>query len=181
MVLCIAYYYIFTIPLRKNLNTLKIMKAIKLNFSYFLLLSFLTVLFSNVSLRASNFERKKSIQDMLEDLNPSVSFSFSKNIVDFFDTELEWKDSKKHLEGDFSKAAFFVFDENTSNETLNKLFKNQGYFHLKIEDEEKNKNDIILFVNQMGNEVEEAHFMIQSDDKLIVFSLYGKMRLKEQK
>ena len=181
MVLCIAYYYIFTIPLPKNFNTAKIMNAIKLDFRKFLLLSLVAILFSNESLRASNFEKEKSIGDLLEDLNPLVSFSFSKNIIDFFDTELDWKDSKKHLEGDFSKAAFYTFDENTSNETLTTLFKNKGYFLIRIDDEEKDNDEVVLFINEEGKEVEEAHFMIQSDDKLIVFSLYGKMRLKEQK
>lgn len=127
---------------------------------------------------------------MHEDLNPSVSFSFSKNILDFFDADLDWKDTKKHLEGDFSKAGFFAFDETTAKKSLSSLLKNKGYFHIRIDDKDKNndnvelfvnQDNVELFVNQKGNEVEEAHFIIESDEKLIVFSLYGKMRLKEQK
>jgi hypothetical protein len=61
-----------------------------------------------ISSFASTIEKEKSIQQLLEDQKPLVSFSFSKDIIDFFDTDLDWNDHKKHLEGDFTKAGFFA-------------------------------------------------------------------------
>jgi hypothetical protein len=157
------------------------MNAFKTNFRNQFLLSLVFILFLNLPSSASSFEEEKSIQEMVGNLSPSVSFSFSKNILDFFDTDLDWKDSKKHLEGDFSKAAFYTFDNATNNETLTNLFKDKGYSLIRIDDKDDDSNEVRLFVNQTGKEVKEAHFIIEGDDNLIVFSLYGKMRLKELK
>ena len=119
------------------------MNAFKLNLRYHVLLSSLLVLFLSLSLQASIFEKEKTIQEMLEDLNPSVSFSFSKNILDFFDADLDWKDTKKHLEGDFSKAGFFAFDETTAKKSLSSLLKHKGYFHIRIDDKDKEAEEQI--------------------------------------
>ena len=104
------------------------MGALKLNFNYYLLLSLLLVLFSSASYKASIVHKEKSIQEVLEEMSPTVNFSFSKNIIDFFDIDLDWKETRKHLEGDFSKANFIAFDKSTSGESLDSLFNNKGYF-----------------------------------------------------
>ncbi len=125
-------------------------------------------------------EKEKSIQELLEDQNPTISFSFSKDIIDFFDTDVDWKNKKKHIEGDFSKAAFFAFDENSSLKDIDDLFKSQNYSKIKIEDEESNDGEITIYVKSKGKDTKEAHFVIQNEGDVVVFSLYGKMRLKEK-
>lgn len=156
------------------------MKINSINLNRKVIPIFITICFLSLSSFTIDSEKEKSIQVLLEDLNPSLSFSFSKNIIDFFDTDLDWKEGKKQLEGDFSKAAFYAFDEHTSSKTLHELFSQRGYNLIKIADDGSKNKEIQLFVNKKSKEVEEAHFIIQSDEKTVVFSLYGKMKLKEK-
>lgn len=128
-----------------------------------------------------NAQSKKSAQLLAEisQGNNVFSMSYAKPMEDFFDMNIDLNGKEKTLVGDFSSGKLTVISEKRDLEKILHDFKDIGFKEHDFE-KEKNEKDVHLIYYKESKLIKEAHFIIQSDEEIILFSLFGDMELVDK-
>lgn len=145
--------------------------------------SLIIALVISISTFASKGDSEK-IYKTLKSETDAFSMSLSKSMIDFFDMDIDFNGKEKWITGDFEEGKMLVVKEKFSGSDIQKMFKQEGFELIDIEDDENievGDGEVYLYVIRQGNKVSEAHFIIEGEEKVILFSIYGDMKVSEKK
>ena len=146
-----------------------------------------TLLLLAIIISATAFAAKgdaDKIYKKLKSETDAFSMSFSKDMIDFFDMDIDFNGKEKWITGDFSEGRMLVVKETYSGSDIRKMFQEEGFELIEIDDEAEinsKQGSVNLFVSRNGSKVSEAHFVIENEDKTVLFSVYGAMKVSKQK
>lgn len=109
-----------------------------------------------------------------------TAFSFSKDMIDALDFDMNVNDKMKYVKGDLTSIKFLVFSDNSQNDSgeLLKDLKKSGYEKIKWEGDDN--DDVLLYVDRNGKRFNEIHFITLSNEKpKVMISFYGDITVKE--
>jgi hypothetical protein len=125
------------------------------------------------------------IYNLLDDRYDAFSLSLSKEMIDFFDLDIDMNGKEKWVTGDFTKGKLMTIDsEKIKAKTICTLFKDEKYEQIDIEDEmdeEDSNSEVYLFIERNGKNISQAHFVIENEENIILLSIYGDMQVKNKK
>ncbi len=152
------------------------MKKIKLS---------LIALFSLGVLFAGNNQGKSDeIYQELKRGDNVFSMSLSKEMIDFFDLDIDLNGKEKLITGDFTEGKMLIINEKKDCSDIKERFEKEGYKLVEIDDEEIDDDDgdaeVYLLISKNGKIVEEAHFLVSEDDKFILLSIFGRMKVENK-
>lgn len=144
--------------------------------------SLLAILISIASLAADQKSKADAIYSELKQFDNVLSMSLSKEMIDFFDLDIDLNGKEKWIKGDFHEGKMLIINEKIESSKVVKKFTNQGYKLVDLEDEEVNEDggEVYLLIDRKDKIVEEAHFVVANDDKLILLSICGKINVEEK-
>tara|TARA_B100001109_G_C18860913_1_gene473930 strand:- start:1626 stop:2063 length:438 start_codon:yes stop_codon:yes gene_type:complete len=137
------------------------------------------LLFSANSLLAGNADANK-VYNQIEKNYDAFSMSLSKKMIDFFDMDIDFNGKEKLITGDFEKGRMLIVNETTTSLDINHLFEEEGFEWIDFEEGENDDNQVSLWIIRNGKEVKEAHFVVIEDEKIILLSVYGKMKVSNK-
>ena len=146
-------------------------------------LKFITLVFLAGTL-AATAQKSNAIQkvyDTFEDQEDVWALSFSKNMEDVLDADMEWGDQMKYIEGDVTKVSTMIISENAnSKKTLRKMkdmIENLGYHQIEIPEDEEELEDSEVFIYARGKKgrYDEIHMLIidNDDNSGVLISTFG--------
>lgn len=154
-----------------------------------LILSIITISFSGfagVTGTSNDSASDKIFKRLKENFSESFSMSFSKNMIDFFDMDLDFNGKEKLVTGDFHKGNMTVFKDVKSIELFLKPFQLEKYELIENDDinvntdEDEDTNEAYLYVNRKGSNVSEAHFIVVGEESVTVISVFGDIKVKNK-
>lgn len=150
------------------------MKKVKIT----LLLLFITV----ATFAKDQKSKADAIYSELKQFENVFSMSLSKEMIDFFDLDIDLNGKEKWIKGDFHEGKMLVVNEKMESKKVVKKFTEKGYKIVDIEDEEVNEEggEVYLLIDKRGDIVEEAHFVVVNEEKLVLLSIYGKIKVEEK-
>lgn len=108
----------------------------------------------------------------------TFSMSLSKNMIDFFDMDLDFDGKEKLITGDFHEGRLLVLKGVNSIKDVNRLFEKGKYKQIESEDTSDGDTDAYLYISKKGKNIDEAHFVIANDDgKVTVLSVFGNIQV----
>lgn len=111
----------------------------------------------------------------------SFSMSLSKDMIDFFDMDLDFNGKEKLITGDFHEGKMIVFKDVPSEKSITSIFNSEKYELVKDEDDELNADgNAYLYIKRNGATVSEAHFVVINEEKVTVLSVYGDIIVKNK-
>ena len=124
----------------------------------------------------------KIYQKLKSNNKETFSMSLSKNMIDFFDMDLDFNGKEKLITGDFHEGKMLVLEEVKSVATIRSTFESNDYELVESDEDEVNIEDgeAYLYINRKGATVSEAHFVIVSEDKVTILSVYGDIKVKNK-
>ena len=129
-------------------------------------------------------ERNEKLYSKLKaNLTESFSMSLSKNMIDFFDMDLDFNGKEKLIAGDFHEGKIIVFKDVVSTKNILTIFESENYLRIKDEENTINTDDseAYLYIKRNGKDVSEAHFVLVSDEgKVTVLSILGDIKVKNK-
>lgn len=137
------------------------------------------LLFSANTLLAGNADANK-VYNQIEKKYDAFSMSLSKKMIDFFDMDIDFNGKEKLITGDFEKGRMLIVNETSTSLDINQLFEDEGFEWIDFEDDENDDNQVSLWIIRNGKEVKEAHFVVIEDEKIILLSVYGKMKVSNK-
>ena len=137
-------------------------------------------LFSSLILITTDVDvNKNELAEAISQMNGVTTLSFSKDMVDAIDLDIDVEDKIKHLDGDFNEIKLNIFGESTpdlasNRETILKVL-NKHYKEIDLEDEDGSESDALLYTKSKGNRIYEAHLLLlnESDNTFTVISFIG--------
>ncbi len=141
--------------------------------------------FLSLSVFAGN-DKVDAIYSKIKGESDAFSISLSKDMIDFFDLDIDVNGKDKLITGDFSKGKMMVLSQSGSGEKAMSLFLKEGYDLIDFEEEYEsesgdNDGEVYLLVKRNGKTIKEAHFIVAEDEKLILLSIFGDMQVSDQK
>ena len=128
----------------------------------------------------------QKVYDKYENEDNVFALSLSKNLEDALDTEFEWGDELKNLEGDITKMSTLIVSESDeSNKMLTnmkKMIKNLGYSPMDMPDEESDSDEekTYLFTRGSKGKYSEVHLlMISEDGSGVLVSMFGDFTVRD--
>ena len=109
-----------------------------------------------------------------------TAFSFSKDMIDALDFDMNVNDKMKYVKGDLTSIKFLAFSDDGQNDSgeLLKDLKKSGYEKIKWEGDDN--DEILLYADRNGNRFSEIHFITLSNEKpKVMISFYGDITVKE--
>ena len=134
------------------------------------------------SAMAGNGDSEK-IYKILKSETDVFSMSLSKTMIDFFDMDVDFKGTEKWITGDFEEGRMMVIKEKFTGSDIQKIFKTEGFELIDLEEDEDinlENGEVHLYVTRKKDKVSEAHFIIEGDEKIVLFSIYGDMKVSEK-
>jgi hypothetical protein len=113
----------------------------------------------------------------------SFSMSLSKNMIDFFDMDLDFNGKEKLITGDFHEGSMLLLEDVTSVESITSIFTSEKYELVEDVEEEINTEDgeVYLYIKRNGKNISEAHFVFVNDEeKVTVLSVLGDIKVKNK-
>ncbi len=137
-------------------------------------------LFSSLILMTTNVDNKKNeVAEAVSQMNGVTTLSFSKDMVDAIDLDIDVEDKIKHLEGDFNEIKLNIFGESTPDladkrTTMLKVL-DKHYEKVDLEDTDESESDALLYTKSKGDRVYEAHLLLldESDNTFTIVSFIG--------
>lgn len=126
---------------------------------------------------------EKLYSKLKANLTESFSMSLSKNMIDFFDMDLDFNGKEKLIAGDFHEGKIIVFKDVVSTKNILTIFESENYLRIKDEENTINTDDseAYLYIKRNGKDVSEAHFILVSDEgKVTVLSILGDIKVKNK-
>ncbi len=113
----------------------------------------------------------------------TFSMSLSKNMIDFFDMDLDFNGKEKLITGDFLEGKMIVFKDVVSTKNILTIFESENY--VRIEDKEDtiktDDGEAYLYIKRNGKDVSEAHFILVNDEgKVTILSVLGDIKVKNK-
>lgn len=126
------------------------------------------------------------IYSLLDEKYDAFSLSLSKEMIDFFDLDIDMNGKEKWVTGDFTKGKMMtISSEEVKAKTICTLFSDEKYEMVDIEDElekeDSDSDEVYLFIQRKGKNISQAHFIVESDENVILLSIYGNMQVKNKK
>lgn len=150
------------------------MKKVKLT-----LISFLIT----ISVFASGQKSKADVvYAELKQMDNVFSMSLSKEMIDFFDLDIDLNGKEKWIKGDFHEGKMLIIKEEIESSKVIHKFIDQGYKQIDLEDEDSDEtsDEVYLLVDKKGETVKEAHFVVANEDNLVLLSIYGNIKVEEK-
>jgi len=143
----------------------------------------LALIFSLISLTAfTSADRAERIYSQLKKNNEIFSMSLSKDITDFFDMDADFNGKEKLITGDFKKGHLLIVENIGDAETVKNIFLKENYHVVETEENEKmDDGEAYLFVDHKGPTVSEVHLVIIGDEKTVVLTIHGDIKVKNKK
>jgi len=142
--------------------------------------SIILLLFISVVVVAVNPNGDKILQKIKSENKETFSISFSKNMIDFFDMDVDFNGKEKLITGDFKEANMLVLEKEYSTKEIRNVFEKEKYKLVISETEEENSDNVYLYVDRNGNKVSEAHFLVEDEDSIIIVTVYGDINVKNK-
>lgn len=143
-----------------------------------------TVLASSIFLMSFTPAPQGDIHTQYASKNGVTAFSFSKDMIDAIDFDMDINDRMNSVKGDLTSIKFLTFnDYSQSNwEGLLKDLKKSGYGKIDWEGNKDSNNDILPYVDRNGKRFNEIHFITFSNEKpKTMISFYGDITVKDHK
>ena len=108
----------------------------------------------------------------------AFSMNFSKETLDTFDLDFDWKETMKNFSGDFSSVQLLVVSdsalvENDHKELLNQ-FNKMGYKNIELDDQD---DDIIVLTDIRKVKFNEVHILSRGTSGIVLISVYGSFEI----
>ncbi len=146
-----------------------------------------TVVLSH-GVNAQKQDAATALYQEFEQYDDVFSLSFNKKMLESLDTEVEWGEWMRYVQGDLHRVKMMVIDESTHKKNLAKYIKNElkkmGYKLAELPDngEHQSEDEIFLFSNKRGKKLSEAHILVKPEEgSIILFSIYGDLTITDQK
>lgn len=113
----------------------------------------------------------------------SFSMSLSKDMIDFFDMDLDFNGKEKLITGDFHEGRLLVLKDVQSTTSITSIFNSEKYELIEDKEEKMNSDngEVYLYIKRNGKNVSEAHFVVMNDEgKVTVLSVIGNMQVKNK-
>ena len=149
----------------------------------------LTIVGTTLAATAQKKNAAQEIYDKLEQEDEVLSLSFNKKMIDAIDSDVEWGDEMRYLQGDLNKVKLMIIEDGDDASKMAKyIYKKLDQLGYKLtdlpEDGQKDDDDeeVFLFTNKKGNRFSEAHILIIGEDGGTIFlSVYGDITVSEEK
>ncbi len=148
---------------------------------YKLLSLIVLVGFIQTSIFAQEKVSNKMYND-LRDMDEVTYLSFSKNLMDFIDFEIESDDDAQHqVTGDLNEVKLVIFKpdftpEKPFKEIILRYLRKGNYD--KVEDEDGD-DDTEVWVNRRGRKIYECHVIFQGEQNGVLLSFFGDFNIKD--
>jgi len=143
---------------------------------------------SSLTATAQKSNAAQVIYDELEQNDDVLTLSFNKKMLDAIDTDVEWGEEMRYLEGDLNKVKLMIIDDDADAKKIAsyiyKKLDKLGYKLADLPDDVKDdkRENVWLFTNKKGKHFTEAHFLIQDEDGgAILLSVYGDITVTDEK
>ena len=113
----------------------------------------------------------------------SFSMSLSKDMIDFFDMDLDFNGKEKLITGDFHEGRLLVLKDVQSTTSITSVFNSEKYELIEDKEEKMNSDngEVYLYIKRNGKNVSEAHFVVMNDEgKVTVLPVIGNMQVKNK-
>lgn len=149
----------------------------------------LTLVGTTLAATAQKKNAAQEIYDKLEEESHVLSLSFNKKMIDAIDSDVEWGDEMRYLQGDLNKVKLMLIEDGDDAPKMAKyIYKKLDQLGYKLtdlpEDAETDNEDknVFLFTNKKGNRFTEAHLLIMEEDGGTIFlSVYGDIAVSQEK
>ena len=149
----------------------------------------LSIFGTTLAATAQKKNAAQEIYDKLEQEDDVLSLSFNKKMIDAIDSDVEWGDEMRYLQGDLSKVKLMLIeDDDNANKIAKYIYKKLDQLGYKLtdlpDDGQKDDDDeeVFLFTNKKGSRFTEAHILIIEEDGGAVFlSVYGDITVSQEK
>jgi len=123
------------------------------------------------------------IYDELKESEHNVfSMSLSKSMIDFFDMDIDFNGKEKLIKGDFEEGRLLILEKGKSIKEIKGMFQKTGYELIDIEEEDDmDDTEVYLYISRKGKNISEAHFVVDEEEKTILFSIFGDIQVKDKK
>ncbi len=119
----------------------------------------------------------------LRDLDEVTYFSFSKNLIDFvdFDIDTDSDDSEKKITGDLNEVKVVIYKpdfkpEKTFRDQVLK-YLNKGSYDLVEEDDKDDDTEVWIY--RKGRKIYECHIIFQGEQNGVLLSFFGDFNVKD--
>ena len=103
-----------------------------------------------------------------------LGMSFSKQMLDAFDLDMDWKEAVKNLQGDFESIKVLVISDDEIKQKyqsqIKTRLKRMGYKEVDLEGENE---DIIVYTDKKRKNFNEVHILSRGDESGVLISIYG--------
>lgn len=113
-----------------------------------------------------------------------MAFSFSKDMIEALDFDIDVNDKMKYVKGDLSSIKFLAFGDKSESNSIQlvKDLKKSGYEKIKWEGDDEGDSNVILYVDRNGKRFSEIHFITLLNEKpKAMISFYGDITVKDEK
>jgi len=152
------------------------------------LMKFYTTVFLLGVIHTSIFSQENISNKMfndLRDLDEVTYFSFSKNLIDFVDIDIDSDedDAERKVTGDLKEVKVVIYKPDFKPE---KSFRDQVLKYLKkgdydlVEDEDGDK-DTEVWIKRRGKKIYECHIIFQGEQNGVLLSFFGEFDVKDVK
>ena len=128
----------------------------------------------------------QKVYDKYENEDNVFALSLSKNLTDALDTEFEWGEQMKNVEGDITKMSTLIVSESEDNphmlSNMKKMIKKLGYTTLDLPDEDTKSDEekTFLFTRGSKGKYSEVHLLvIDDDDSGVLVSMFGDFTVRD--
>lgn len=128
----------------------------------------------------------QKVYDKYENEDNVLALSLSKNLTDALDTEFEWGEQMKNVEGDITKMSTLIVSESEDNphmlSNMKKMIKKLGYSTLDLPDEDTKSDEekTYLFTRGSKGKYSEVHLLVIEDDGSgVLVSMFGDFTVRD--
>lgn len=128
----------------------------------------------------------QKVYDKYENEDNVFALSLSKNLTDALDTEFEWGEQMKNVEGDITKMSTLIVSESDDNpqmlSNMKKMIKKLGYSTLDLPDEDSKSDEekTYLFTRGSKGKYSEVHLLVIDDDGSgVLVSMFGDFTVRD--
>lgn len=138
------------------------------------LLLVFSIVITSISLSASGGENSHQIHQAYASKTGVVAMSFSKEMFDVFDFDLDTDEILKHVSGDFKNIKVLIHSPQEEGlsyaKDIRKKLESLNYKQVHWEDQEEN---IWVFVNKKSKNFEEVHILSRGESSDVLISITG--------
>ena len=128
---------------------------------------------------ALNNNGSEDILKKIQEEHNCTSISFSKEIADFFNSDISINGVEKYIQGDFKEAKLLIINSKLSEKNLVDQFLKGGFQTVELDKEDGENLEIVVL--RSGKNISEAHLIIEEEEKSIIISFKGDVNVQNKK